>query len=79
MTPFLLFAIVSGHISRSICRRSQGLVTGDGHGSRRIDTGIFVVLHHRRHERDMVCRHGPSTVISCSHSSTTSTNRLDAA
>ena len=28
--PFSLFAIVSGHISRSICRRSQGRVTGDG-------------------------------------------------
>ncbi len=28
--PFSLFAIVAGHISRSICRRSQGRVTGDG-------------------------------------------------
>ena len=28
--PFSLFAIVSGHISRSICRRSEGRVTGDG-------------------------------------------------
>jgi len=28
--PFSLFAIVGGHISRSICRRSQGRVTGDG-------------------------------------------------
>lgn len=28
--PFSLFAIVAGHISRSICRRSQGRITGDG-------------------------------------------------
>lgn len=28
--PFSLFAIVSGHISRSIIRRSQGRLTGDG-------------------------------------------------
>ena len=28
--PFSLFAIVAGHISRGICRRSQGRVTGDG-------------------------------------------------
>lgn len=28
--PFSLFAIVAGHISRGICRRGQGRVTGDG-------------------------------------------------
>jgi hypothetical protein len=28
--PFSLFSIVAGHISRGICRRSQGRVTGDG-------------------------------------------------
>jgi len=28
--PFSLFAIVSGHISRGICRRTQGRISGDG-------------------------------------------------
>ncbi|RLT11194.1 MAG: DUF4190 domain-containing protein [Planctomycetota bacterium] len=51
--PFSLFAVVSGHISRSICRRSQGRVTGDGMAvaglvlgylSLLATTGVLVIL-----------------------------------
>ena len=42
--PFSLFAIVSGHISRSICRRSQGRVTGDGMAVAGLVLGYLTLL-----------------------------------
>ena len=42
--PFSLFAIVSGHISRSICRRSQGRVTGDGMAVAGLSLGYMTLL-----------------------------------
>ena len=42
--PFSLFAIVSGHISRSICRRSQGRVTGNGMAVAGLTLGYLTLL-----------------------------------
>lgn len=42
--PFSLFAIVSGHVSRSICRRSQGRVTGDGMALAGLVLGYLTLL-----------------------------------
>ena len=42
--PFSLFAIVSGHISRGICRRSQGRVAGDSMAVAGLALGYFSLL-----------------------------------
>ena len=39
--PLSLFAIVAGHISRGICRRSQGRVTGSGMAVAGLSLGYF--------------------------------------
>ncbi|MDA1229691.1 MAG: DUF4190 domain-containing protein, partial [Planctomycetota bacterium] len=42
--PFSVFAIVAGHISRGICRRSQGRVTGSGMAVAGLSMGYVSLL-----------------------------------